>query len=168
VSVTKSTAVLPHGFKMTTFSPGLRIDVLPLSSFASDLVDVAFVLRYLSRPRSDFSKRLLSWLQGADLPQDDVPKIALVRDQGEIVAWARTEPWVDAEKHEWPTLEAFVSATHRRRGFAAAASMALAADCLCASHVAVFRPEMLLVAARAGLKPTLYKQDEYGVWERYA
>lgn len=162
------TQTLPHGFKMTTFSPGLRIDVLPLAAFASDLVDVAFVLLYLSRPRSDFSKRLLSWLQGADLPQDDTPKIALIRDQGEIVAWARTEPWVDAEKYNWPTLEAFVSTTHRRRGLAAAASMALAAECLYGHHVAVFRPEMLLVAARAGLKPTLYKQDECGAWERYA
>jgi hypothetical protein len=145
----------------------MNVEVLPLASFARKFEDVTFVRDHLTRPGSDFFRALNRWIVAADLPprHDDEPLIALVRDHGEIVGWARTETWLDGARVQWPTLEAFVSTTHRRRGIAALASMALASARLYSHHVAVFRPLMLTVAARAGLKPTLFVQASDGYWE---
>lgn len=144
----------------------IAVTVATLASFARYRGDVKFLLDHLTWPKSDFSKMLAPWADGDDLPYSSRHDalIALVRDNGAIVGWARTEPWQDLHKHQWPTLEAFVSLSHRRRGIAALASMALASESIHSNHVAVFHPAMLLVASRAGMKPTLFQKDEQGVW----
>ena len=90
-----------------------------------------------------------------------------MRDQGEIVGWARTEAWleddgVSVDLTKWNTLEAFVHPEYRCSGVAAFAVAGLAASSAIygVKAVAVFHPHMLLVARRAGFRPTLFaKQD---------
>jgi hypothetical protein len=132
----------------------MNCTILPLADL--DDADVSYIVKHLSWTESDFQRALLARrLQG---------EIAIVKDQGEIVGWARTEVWVEdkgGDEYSWDTLEAFVARDYRRRGVAAfaAAGLAAAMDGL-GSHVAVFHPHMLLVARRAGFQPTLFaKQD---------
>lgn len=134
----------------------MNCDILPLAGL--DVTELAFIRRRLTHPGSDFHKKL----KIGDLPGH----IAVVWDNDEIVGWARTEPWTDGDGWEWNTLEAFVDEGHRRRGIAAFAACGLACDELLpgATGVAVFHPPMYVVAARAGLKPTLFVKGE--AWVR--
>lgn len=132
----------------------MNCTILPLAHL--DAVDISYIVRHLTKPESDFQRALLAGRRPG--------VIAIVRDQGEIVGWARTEAWSesrDGDEYSWDTLEAFVARDYRRRGVAAFASAGLAAamDGL-GQHIAVFHPHMLLVARRAGFHPTLFaKQD---------
>jgi GNAT superfamily N-acetyltransferase len=121
-------------------------------------VERAKIADRLCRPGSDFAKDLWSGSYVGGL-------IAICLDRGEIIGWARTQPWTDSRKATHDTLEAFVAESHRGRGIASYAASGLAASylrehSLCA--VAVFRPSMLLVASRAGLHPTLYDRGDHG------
>jgi GNAT superfamily N-acetyltransferase len=128
--------------------------ILPLADL--DDIDISYIVAHLTKPGSDFQRALLAGRRPGE--------IAIVRDQGEIVGWARTEEWVEdngGDEFSWDTLEAFVAKDYRRRGVAAfaAAGLAAAQDSL-GQHIAVFHPHMLLVARRAGFHPTLFaKQD---------
>jgi hypothetical protein len=128
--------------------------ILPIADL--DVIDINWIVMRLTKPDSDFQRALLSGRRPGE--------IAIVRDQGEIVGWARTEAWVESrggDEYSWDTLEAFVAREYRRRGVAAfaAAGLAAARDSL-GQHIAVFHPHMLLVARRAGFHPTLFaKQD---------
>jgi hypothetical protein len=128
--------------------------ILPIADL--DVIDINWIVMRLTKPDSDFQRALLSGRRPGE--------IAIVRDQGEIVGWARTEAWAEGDEDDavWDTLEAFVATSHRMRGVAAFAAAGLAATSPCWSSmgVAVFHPHMLLVARRAGFHPTLFaKQD---------
>lgn len=130
----------------------MNCTILPIADL--DVIDINWIVMRLTKPDSDFQRALLAGRRPGE--------IAIVRDQGEIVGWARTEPWVESGGDEWDTLEAFVAKSHRMRGVAAFAAAGLAATSGCWSNmaVAVFHPHMLLVARRAGFRPTLFaKQD---------
>jgi hypothetical protein len=127
--------------------------ILPLAHL--DTIDVSYIVRNLTKPDSDFQRTLLAGRRPGT--------IAIVRDQGEIVGWARTETWAEGDEDDavWDTLEAFVATSHRMRGVAAFAAAGLAATSGCWSGmgVAVFHPHMLLVARRAGFRPTLFAKQ---------
>jgi hypothetical protein len=107
-----------------------------------------FIAQHLTRPGSDFQKAL----EGGAV----AGTIAIALDQGEIVAWARTEPWRD-----WPTLEAFVAPAYRGRRLATWCAMGLAVAGVFkkSHHTAVFRPSMIPVATDAGLLPLLFRKE---------
>lgn len=115
----------------------------------------SWIASRLTRPGSDFQKVL-----EAGEPQG---WIAVALDQGEIVGWCRTERWRD-----WDTLEAFVDPAFRGRGVATWCAMALAASNVLteesAKFVAVFRPAMISLAARAGLHPVRFDRQGDGEW----
>lgn len=118
----------------------------------------------LCRPGSDFQKDLLSGAYVAGM-------IALCLDRGEIIGWARTQPWTDRRGVTRDTLEAFVDAKYRGRGIASYAAMGLASSYLIErtpGSVAVFRPALLMVASRAGLHPTLYYRGDGGWVESWS
>jgi hypothetical protein len=118
--------------------------------------DLTFIRRRLTKPDSDFHKKLRRGeLDGY---------IAVVRDQGEIIGWARTEPWTDCSGDQWDTLEAFVPEEYRHRGIAAFAACGLEATGVLGTSVAVFHPVMYVVATRAGVKTTLFAKGE--AWVR--
>jgi hypothetical protein len=135
---------------------------------ASELATpTAFYVRdHLTKPASDFRRKLTSWLYGESRPGPTDGHIALVEDHGEIVGWARTERWL-VDDTLYSTLEAFVATPYRRRGIAAYAASGLYSSVLhdYEPTVAVFHPHMLLVARRAGLWPTLFEK-EAGQWRR--
>lgn len=116
-----------------------------------------------TREGSDFQRTL-----ARQLKPDGT--IALVRSDEGIVGWVRTETWRCGNGWAWPTLEAFVLPAWRRRGVAAFATSGLLAflgDGLGKEYAcAVFAPSMLVVACRAGLRPTLFQQDDSGKWVR--
>lgn len=119
---------------------------------ALDDADLAFIRKNLTKPGSDFHRKLRQYqFDGA---------IALVRDQSEIVGWARTEPWQDADGDDWNTLEAFVSPNYRHMGVSVFAAAGIAAAVLRPgpAGVAVFHPVMYIVANRVGLRPTLFSK----------
>lgn len=120
----------------------------------------------LTKPESDFNKKLTAWIGGVE-PLDRDGHIALVLDHGEIVGWARTEVWSDGNGAIYDTLEAFVAPEYRLRGVAAYASSAIYSGVLhdCGLGVAVFSPVMMLVAKRAGFFPTLFTPID-GRWVR--
>jgi len=125
-----------------------------------------YVRDHLTKPGSDFRKKITSWMYGETLPTAADGHIALVEDHGEIVGWARTERWlVDVTLYD--TLEAFVAPPYRRRGIAAFAASGIYSAVLHENGgtVAVFHPHMLLVARRAGFWPTLFAKEE-GQWLR--
>lgn len=134
----------------------MNCDILPLDALDDD--DLSFIRYYLTKPGSDFFKKLTT---AGDLNGH----IAVVRDQGEIVGWARTEPWRDSDGIEWDTLEAFVHEDYRLRGVAAFAACGLEAyGGALGGAIAVFHPFMYIVATRAGLRPTLFVKGE--AWVR--
>jgi hypothetical protein len=137
-----------------------------LGHFARDKATVQIVRNSLTHRGSDFNARLGRFLTGCDLPHplDRELLIAVVRDQSAVVGWCRTEVWTDTTGVEWQTLESFVATAHRRKGVAALAATAIAADYLLKHHVAVFHWSMILVANRAGMAPTLFQKDAEGVW----
>lgn len=92
---------------------------------------------------------------------DGVPdgEIAIVRCQGQMVGWARTESWLfdqDGVTTEFQTLEAFVFEDCRERGVASFAAAGLRTAGYVNGVVAVFHPAMERVASRAGLVPVLF------------
>jgi hypothetical protein len=96
--------------------------------------------------------------------------IALVYDYGEIIAWARTEVWLEKSPDEavdppielpWNTLEAFVNRSWRGRGIAtfAAAGLATLPEFSDGDRTAaVFAPSMMMLARRVGIHPTLFRK----------
>ena len=136
--------------------------VLPIADL--DASDAFFIRDHLTKPGSDFRGKLIAWLAGSSSsePTASDGHIALVRDQSEIVGWARTERWSD-----YDTLEAFVAPPYRRRGIAAFAASGIYSAVLHENGgaVAVFHPHMLLVARRAGFWPTLFAKED-GQWRR--
>jgi hypothetical protein len=128
----------------------MNCDVLPLCDL--DDSDLTYIRRRLTKPGSDFHKKLRRGeLEG---------QIAIVRDQGEIIGWARTEPWVDCSGDGWDTLEAFVAEEYRHRGIASFAACGLEATGCLGTLVAVFHPAMYIVGTRAGIRVTLFSRGE--------
>jgi GNAT superfamily N-acetyltransferase len=127
-----------------------------------------YVRHNLTKPGSDFQRKLDSWLYEYSRPTDADGHIALVEDHGEIIGWARTEKWLEDGGAWWNTLESFVHKSYRRRGIAAFAASGLYSALFAgySDNVAVFHPHMLLVARRAGLYPTLFKKTRSVKWER--
>jgi hypothetical protein len=107
-----------------------------------------FIAQHLTRANSDFQTALRN--------DAATGTIAIALDQGEIVAWARTEPWRD-----WPTLEAFVAPAYRGRRLAAWCAMGLAVAGVFkkSHHTAVFRSSMIPIATDAGLLPLLFRKE---------
>jgi hypothetical protein len=131
-----------------------------------------YVRDHLTRPGSDFQKKLTAWIDGTSKPTDADGHIALVLDHGEIIGWARTEQWSAGDDGAdgymmYDTLEAFVAPSYRLRGIAAFAASGIFSAVLHENGgtVAVFHPHMLLVARRAGFWPTLFEK-EGGQWLR--
>lgn len=88
----------------------MNCTIHPLHTLGED--DVAFIYHHATREGSDFQSKILS-----DRLTDRDGVIALVREAGEIVGWARTESWIDPNDCvEWPTLEALTRQQWRRRG----------------------------------------------------
>ncbi len=113
-----------------------------------DGADLRWIAERLTKPASDFQKKLVAdQLDGS---------IAIVKDFGEIVGWARSEAW-----DGWQTLEAFVAEPYRRRGIAAYATAGLAAAAVLPrdAGLAVFHRSMFLLAKRQGLLPVLFEHD---------
>ena len=139
----------------------LSCDIQPLSSVSRS--DIDSIATSLCRPGSDFHKKLTG---GRELNVTD-GTISIVRTDDRIIGWARSEPWVDGTGWLWPTLEAFVEPTQRRSGIAAFATAGLVVNVFAEEGYgcAVFAPAMLLVAARAGLHPTLFERSG-SEWKR--
>ena len=131
--------------------------VMPAERFVESL-DAVFIRHSLTHDGSDFQRKLGRWLSREAYPTDEDGHVAVVISDGVTVGWARTEVW---QGHD--TLEAFVSQPFRQRGIAAFAAAGLRAGPL-GEKVAVFHPSMILVARRAGLRPTLFEKDADGVW----
>lgn len=139
----------------------MRCDVMSAKEFV-DRGYHHFVREYeLLRKYSDFAKKIDRWSDGSAAPQPTDGHIALVRDEGQIIGWARTEHWAADGAVAYDTLEAFVSPDYRLRGVASFAASGLASGVLHENGgtVAVFRPHMMLVARRAGLRATLFERD---------
>lgn len=133
----------------------IHCDVMPLWAVGEKTKDT--IARTLCWPASDFHKKITG---GKLCVGDGVIALAVDCD-GHPVGWARSEPWTDSDGIVWATLEAFVRHEHRRRGIAAFATAGLAVNVFASEGYgcAVFSPAMLLVAARAGLHPTLFERD---------
>lgn len=134
--------------------------VVPASDL--DVSTRAWLIKHGTWDGSDFQRTLARQLRPGGT-------IAIVRSGDEIVGWTRTEQWVCGNGWAWPTLEAFVVPAWRRKGVAAFAAAGLLAalgglgnDYACA----VFAPSMLVVAYKAGLRPTLFQKDDSGAWMR--
>lgn len=140
----------------------MNCEILLLSELAESAHLALFVRNKLTKPGSDFRRKLTSILIGERRATEDDGEIALVYDHGEVIGWARTEIWGDHD-----TLEAFVAEDYRLRGIAAFAAAGLYAKALFdnGGSVAVFHPHMLLVAKRAGFFATLFEKVN-GNWVR--
>jgi hypothetical protein len=121
-----------------------------------DLPLMQRIARNLTRPASDFHAKIDRWAAGLEATPED-GHLAIVEDDGELVGWARTEPW----ERTWATLESFVHLGWRRRGVATFAAAGLVASFLLPpdAEIAVFRPAMLMLARRVGLHPVLFAQE---------
>lgn len=131
----------------------MNCTILTAGELAKDREAMLWIADKLSRHGSDFQEKLRYWLSG-HLPQQADGMIAIVRDFGEIIGWARTEEW-----KQMKTLEAFVAPHHRFKGVATfatsglIASMAFGDTC----RVAVFRDEsMLRLARKCGLVASFF------------
>lgn len=122
----------------------------------------------LTRPGSDFSQKMVSWLMRRSVPSESDGQIAVVHDGDKLVGWARTERWLFSGEAMYDTLEAFVDSNYRMRGVASFAVCGLVSSALHDSGgiVAVFHPHMLLVARRCGLRPVLFHKGGDGKWTR--
>lgn len=120
------------------------------------------IVEGLTKPASAFARRL-----AAREPIDGF--IALIYDFGELIGWARTEPWHEETDESWRaipltlpwnTLEAFVKQDYRGRGLAtfAAAGLVTLPTFQEDNTAAVFSPSMMLLAKKVGLQPTLFRQ----------
>lgn len=135
----------------------MRCTILSAENFCSDEPLRLYVARKLCKPGSVFQQRLFD--------ADEVDgMIALVEDFGEVIGWARTEPWVERAdgvmSSHWDTLEAFVARDWRWRGVATFAAAGLAANWNEDDRTAaVFHPHMMLLANKVGIFPVLFRQD---------
>jgi hypothetical protein len=147
---------------MHRIGPQFSCEVMPTEDLDKDTA--CFLQARATKHKSDFWWKLEIRRAGGTFV-GDAGRIAIVRDQGDVVAWARTEPWHDGNGRKWATLEAFTRPEWRSRGVAAFAASGLASWAnLAAGEVAVFAPSMLLVARRAGLKPVLFGRSTDGFW----
>lgn len=144
----------------------MTCEILTLGELIASPELALFVRNKLTKPGSDFQWKLTALLHGERRADDSDGHIALVADQGEIVGWARTEPWTSDDGMPYDTLEAFVAPEYRRRGVAGFAASGLYAGVLHdnGGTVAVFHPHMLLVARRAGFFATLFEKNPAGKW----
>ena len=139
--------------------------ILAAEALSRDLESMTSLFRHLTKPGSDFNRKLHRWMTVTPaLPQDG--HIAIVRDDDEIVGWARTEYWSAGSDGaggdvSYDTLEAFVHPERRGCSVASFAACGLVSSVLHSNGgtVAVFHPHMLLVARRAGLWPTLFAKE---------
>lgn len=146
----------------------MRCTILTGEAFGSDEPMRLYVARKLCKPVSVFQRRLLD-----AAPLDGF--IAVVEDFGEMIGWARTEPWAEPSPDawragvltpHWNTLEAFVTREYRDRGIATFAAAGLrAVSFLDDPTAAVFHPHMMLLAKKVGLLPTLFRGQGEG-WVR--
>lgn len=139
--------------------------ILTAEALSRDLESMTSLFRRLTKPGSDFNRKLHRWMTLTPaVPEDG--SIAVVREDDEIIGWARTEVW-QPDAH-WATLEAFVDPAHRGRGVAAFAAAGLVACCGLedGQPVAVFAPAMLMLARRVDLHPVLFLRDHDGKWAR--
>ena len=143
----------------------MTCEILSLDEFVESGSTALFVRNKLTKPGSDFQRKLTRLLHKEAGPDDG--HIALVLDHGEVVGWARTERWRSDDGLSYDTLEAFVAEGYRLRGIAAFAASGLYASVLHdeGGTVAVFAPHMLLVARRAGFWPVLFEEVD-GKWVR--
>jgi ribosomal protein S18 acetylase RimI-like enzyme len=120
--------------------------------------DLQWIASRLTKQDSDFQNKLTSGVLSG--------LIAVVVDHGEIIGWCRTEEWVECGDTRWDTLEAFVDPAYRGRGVATLAARALYSDFFhdTGGAVAVFSPQMMLVARNAGLHPTMFRREVH--WTR--
>lgn len=111
----------------------------------------------LTKPGSDFHHAVETKTDGL---------IAVVMDDAVVAGWARTEYWSAGGQTLYDTLEAFVRPERRMQGIAAFAAAGLYTAFLHeqGGTVAVFSPQMMLVAKRAGFFPTLFERDGNGGW----
>jgi len=129
----------------------MELFVLPTARLR--LSERNFIADHLTWPGSDFQKMLLSGTPTGT--------IAICLDQGEIIGWARTEPW-----REMPTLEAFVSPAYRRRGVATLCAAGLRTEGVWRDYefVAVFSPSMMNLAHRLGILFAAFERAPDGSW----
>lgn len=126
-----------------------------------DDTDLVFIATNATRRHSDFWWKIIN----NELTEAD-GMIAVVRDQGEIVGWARTENWHDEPYGEvWPTLEAFTREPWRRRGVCRYAVAGLLAAAALEPPVAIFRPQMIGLCRHLGVKFVEYEHGRGG-WTR--
>lgn len=126
-----------------------------------DDTDLVFIAANATRPKSDFWWKIIN----NELTEAD-GSIAVVRDQGEIVGWARSEEWHDEPWGEvWQTLEAFTREPWRRRGVCRYAVAGLLAAASVEPPVAIFRPQMIGLCRHLGLTFVEYEQGRCG-WTR--
>ena len=127
-----------------------------------DESDVHFIVESACKANSDFQGKLC----GKVLDEDD-GWIAIVRDQGEIVGWARTEKWHDKTPGcEYDTLEAFVRDEWRRRGVCQFAATGLLADGrIDRGPVAIFSNSLVQTCRRMAVRFVGYQFDfNLGEW----
>jgi GNAT superfamily N-acetyltransferase len=141
----------------------IKLIVDHMNAFSKEYREIADVF---CKDGSDFQKKLRSFLDGVEPTWDD-GHLALLKADGEIVGWARSERWSEDAVFTWDTLEAFVHPQHRNRGYASLAASALVSGPLYGSgNIAVFHPTMLLVARRAGTYAQLFARRTVERWER--
>lgn len=141
----------------------IKLVVDTIGAFQKDYRELADVF---CRDGSDFQRKLRRFLDG-DEPTFDDGYLALLKSEGDIAGWARSERWAEDAVHSWDTLEAFVHPNARNRGYAALAAQGLASGPLYGTgNIAVFSPPMLLVARRAGLYAQLFARQRVERWER--
>lgn len=118
------------------------------------LCEKRFIADHLTLPDSEFQRKLLLG--------EPVGTIAICLDHGEIVGWARTEPW-----NSMPTLEAFTASSYRRRGIATLCAAGLVAEGVYddAPVVAVFRESMAQLAESLVIVAKQFARQPDGTWE---
>lgn len=137
----------------------MNCTIQPLRSI--DEEDISFIYRRLTRAGSDFQAKLSRGVFG-----DDDGVIAIVRDAGEIVAWARTGKWRDPmDAAVYDTLEAFTRIEWRRRGVCRYAVSGLVAAAAFGSPVAVFNTRMAAICRRLEVAFVEYQMQRAG-WTR--
>lgn len=147
----------------------MNCTLLTTTDLALDVSMCRFLHDRLTWPDSEFNGKLDDWINGLRPLRAD-GHIAVVRDQGELIGWARTETWVEKAPSghcPWPTLEAYVSREYRGRGIAAFAASGLVSGPLQdENHVAVFAPAMIVLARRVGLYATFFERESGSRWVR--
>lgn len=132
----------------------MECHILPAVDMPPD--DRVVIAGRLTREDSDFRRALVAGTQEGT--------IAICKEAGEIIGWARTERW-----NAWSTLEAFVGTAHRGRGVATFCAAGLVASCSCFrgsyGYAAVFRPSMKHLARKVGIAPVLFSRLPDGRWE---